>query len=36
MVVNRAEDASGFDGYHTHPKLAACHALDFRAKIKRC
>ncbi len=36
MVVNRAEDASRFDGHHAHSKLAPCHALDFRAKVKRC
>lgn len=35
MVVNRAEDASGFDAHQTHSKLAPCHALDFRAKVKR-
>src|SRR5512142_2609061 len=33
MVVNRAEDASRLDGHHTHSKLAACHALDLRAKV---
>src|SRR5271157_2060653 len=36
MVVNRAEDASRFEGHHTHSKLAPCHALDFRAKVNRC
>src|SRR5512147_388094 len=36
MVVNRAEDASRFEGHHTHAKLSPCHALDFRAKVKRC
>src|SRR5665647_2291411 len=36
MVVNRAEDASGLDGHHTHSKLAPCHALDLRAKVNRC
>jgi hypothetical protein len=35
MVVNRADDASRFDGEHTHSKLAPCHALDFRAKVER-
>ena len=34
VVMNRAEDASRFDGHHTHSKLAPCHALDFRAKVK--
>src|SRR5947209_18305865 len=36
MVVNRAEDASGLDGHHTHSKLAPCHPLDLRAKVDRC
>src|SRR6476619_6044686 len=36
IVVNRAEDASRLDGHHTHSKLAACHALDLRAKVNRC
>ncbi len=36
MVMNRAEDASWFDSHHTHPKLAPCHALNFRAKVNRC
>src|SRR5215213_7707405 len=36
MVVNRAEDASGLDGRHTHSKLAPCHALNLRAKVNRC
>jgi hypothetical protein len=36
MVVKWAEDASRFDGHHTHTKLAPCHALDFKAKVKRC
>ena len=35
MVVKRAEDASGFDGHHSHPKLAACHAFDLRTKVNR-
>jgi hypothetical protein len=35
MVVNRAEDAHRFEGHHTHAKLAACHALDLRAKVIR-
>ena len=36
MVVDRAEDASGLDGHHTHSKLAPCHALDLRAKVNCC
>src|SRR3954470_18924301 len=36
MVVHRAEDASGLDGDHTHPKLAPRHALDLGAKVDRC
>src|SRR5512141_3011947 len=36
MVVDRAEDPSRFDSHHSHSKLAPCHALDFRAKVKRC
>src|SRR6476620_9083705 len=36
MVVNRTEDASRLDGHHTHPKLAACHALDLRTEVDRC
>jgi hypothetical protein len=36
MVVNRAEDGSGLEGHHSHSKLAPCHALDLRAKVKRC
>src|SRR3954469_11974551 len=36
MVVNRAEDASRLDRHQTHSKLAACHALDLRAKVHRC
>src|SRR5512139_2495314 len=33
MVVNRAENTSRLDGYHTHSKLAPCHALDLWAKV---
>jgi hypothetical protein len=36
MVVKRAEDGSRFEGHQTHSKLAACHALDFCAKVERC
>jgi hypothetical protein len=36
MVVNRAEDASGLDGHHTHSKLTSCHTLDLRTKINAC
>jgi butyrate kinase len=36
MVVDRAEDASRFDGHHAHSKLSPCHAFDFKAKVKRC
>src|SRR5580765_3856460 len=36
VVVNRAEDASGLDGHHTHSKLAPCHALDLETKVNRC
>ena len=36
MVVNRAEDASGLDGHHTHSKLTSCHAIDLKAKVNRC
>src|SRR5919112_5140797 len=35
MVVNRAEDASGLDGHHTHPELAPRHALDLGAEVNR-
>jgi hypothetical protein len=35
MVVNRAEDTSGFDGDHTHSKLAPSHALNLRTKVNR-
>ncbi len=33
VVMNRAEDASRLDSYHTHSKLTPCHALDLRAKV---
>jgi hypothetical protein len=35
VIVNRAEDPSRLDRHHSHPKLPPCHALDFRAKVKR-
>jgi len=35
VVVPGAQDASRLDGHHAHPKLAACHALEFRAKVNR-
>jgi butyrate kinase len=36
VVVDRAEDTTRLDGHHPHSKLAACHALDLRAKVNRC
>ena len=35
MVVYRAQDASRLDSHHAHSKLAACHAVDLRAKVNR-
>lgn len=35
MVMNRAEDATGFDSNHPHAQLASGHTLDFEAKVKR-
>src|SRR4051812_45462184 len=33
MVMQRPEDASGLDGYLSHPKLAPSHALELGAEV---
>ena len=35
VIVERSEDATGFDGHHPHPQFESPHALDFRAEVDR-
>jgi hypothetical protein len=35
MVVEWADDATGFDGHFAHAELAPCQTLDLGTKVKR-